>query len=872
MVGCLFVTLIPSAMADVDSVCFAVADNDRDGNRDVLVRINKDGGTEEVIGGFTDTTSMEAITFDLYEETLYAADAGQFGRLDLADTGKFIKIGDGFGTGTCTNGEVVDFDDVDGLAVDFANDILYGTQRREGGTSQYDVLFQIDPKEGKFVEGAFNGSDCVVIKVFKREDNDTITEDDDTFTELPEYYDIDDIAGDPTDGKLYIIVNTGNGVKSALATLDLSEKETTGNVTATLVGVVQTTGGQRLDDIESLSIDPNGVFYGTTGNGGAKKEEAEPPTKDRLYQLKTDEVFVDDGMPVILAAGLGELMPTNENEGVAQHDFEAVSCISEPTIPDSISCLMYAVHDEGKNDSQIFVIKPFAESGTGAIFPIGPMYKDLDLEGLAILEDGTLYGTSGSDSCYGREPSTQDSCGSAANSDGFLYKVNTSENLPEYGMIEPLGSTDFSELSGLAVNQTDNSLWAWARGKKGNRKKGPVLIVPTSPPDATLVEEFEEFSGKIDVRLVETNEIVQRKLDIEAIAWSNDGETLYAMAYANDKVISKLVEKQNKPGKFIREPQEYEIPGNDPVLGHDGVLDNYGYSELWAYDKETKKLSLKCQKTVKAGVEGMEMQPNGLLVLGTHRRREVGMVGFDVSLNTDGKPKCEVVVTRTFKGLNYDDIESIEWPGQSCPHRSWLYETSYDAQIELVEYEPVPYQLEETLREALNNAGMTEATIESNGDEMTVFYNGYQFTVLAQEVPGYAVRRARREGSDAKLDTSATTGCMALSSELEEWTLCPTSPDPKALENMLEEIGDVELDEGNGSISLKLPNGMDIEAMLGMAVTPLVIPEGEALPPVPATDTAKIVSAQDTDGDGAKDEYTILYPKGEIQAISVMND
>jgi hypothetical protein len=112
---------------------------------------------------------------------------------------------------------------------------------------------------------------------------------------------------------------------------------------------------------------------------------------------------------------------------------------------------------------------------------------------------------------------------------------------------------------------------------------------------------------------------------------------------------------------------------------------------------------------------------------------------------------------------------------------------------------------------------------------------------------------------------------MALSSELEEWTLCPTSPDPKALENMLEEIGDVELDEGNGSISLKLPGGMGIEAMLGMAITPPMIPEGEALPPVPATDTAKIVSAQDTDDDGIKDEYTVEYSDGSKQGISIMS-
>ncbi len=860
MVGCLFVTFVPSVMADADSVCFAVADNDRDGNRDVLVKMSKDGGTEEVIDGFTGTTSMEAITFDLTGEILYAADGGQFGTLDLVTTGKFVEIGDGFGTGTCTNGEEVAFDDVDGLAFDFANGDLYGTQRREHTTpQQYDVLFQIDPQTGKFKPGVFGDKDCVVIKV----------------ADYPEYYDIDDIASDPDDGKLYIIVNTGDGVRSALATLDPSQKETVGDVmTATLVGVVQTTGGQILDDIESLSIDPYGVPYGTTGNGGAKKDEADPETKDRLYQIsKTPTGVLPDGTPVVAAAGLGELMPPNANDGVVQHDFEAVSCIKPAASTTDIdSCLMYAVHDEGKNDSQIFVIKPFAESGVGAIFPIGPMYKDLDLEGLAILkeegEESILYGTSGHDSCYGRGPSTQDSCGKAANSDGFLYKVNTSEYSLEYGMIEPLGSTGFSELSGLAVNQADNSLWAWARGKKGNRKKGPVLIVPTSPPDATLEEEF---SNKIDV--IVDGETVKRKLDIESIAWSNDGETLYAMAYANDRVISKRVPHPTKSNRTIRVPQEYEIPGNDPVLGYDGVLDNYGYSELWAYDKDTKKLSLVCPKTVRAEVEALEMQPNGLLVLGTHRRKEVGMVGFDVSLNTDGKPKCEIVVTRKFKGLNYDDVESIEWPGQDCPHRSWLYETSYDAQIALVEYEPVPYQLEDTLRDALDNAGMEKATIETNGDEMTVFYNTYQFTVLAQESPSYAVKRARREGSDAKLVDSATTGCMDLSSQSEDMlvTLCPTSPDPDALENMLEEIGDeAELDEGNGSISLILPGGTGIEAILGMAITPPMISEGEALSPVSETDTAEIVSAKDTDGDGAKDEYTVEYPDGAVQDILVI--
>ena len=203
----LLMTSISSASAD--TICFAVADNDRDGNQDVLVKMYTDGRTAEVGGGLTGTQYMEAITFDLSWETLYAADGDQFGTLDVfgppdaPTTGQFTPIGDGFGIGNGEEGEI-EFSDVDGLTFDVATGVLYGTHRREHTTpQQHDILFQIDPVTGQFKPGVFGGADYVVVKIDGH----------------PQYYDVDDIASDPKTGEMYIVANTGDGVESVLAVL-----------------------------------------------------------------------------------------------------------------------------------------------------------------------------------------------------------------------------------------------------------------------------------------------------------------------------------------------------------------------------------------------------------------------------------------------------------------------------------------------------------------------------------------------------------------------------------------------------------------------------------------------------------------------------
>jgi hypothetical protein len=830
MVGSFLMAASQGANAG-ESICFAVADNDRDGDQDVLVMMQKDGGTVEIGTGLTGTQYIEAVTFSLDGKTLYAADGGLFGTLDVygspeaGPSGKFTPIGNGFGTGNGAEGEI-EFSDVDGLTFDFATGILYGTHRREHTSpQQYDILFQINPATGQFVPDAFGEkrkkTDYVVVKIDGHS----------------QYYDVDDIASDPTDGTMYIVANTGDGVESVLATID----KTTG--VATLVDIVKNQGeGKTIDDIESLTFDTNGNLYGSTGNGGAEKGSANPPTKDQLYQINKENG---------LAASLGRLMPPTDVGGLIQHDFEAVSCVDEEMIDDPFdTCVMYAVHDEGTNDSQIFKIQPFASSGVGAMVPIGPMYKDMDLEGLGIL-NGILYGTSGYDSCYNRGPSDKDSCGKAATSDGYLYKVDR-----ESGVVTPIGQTGYSEVSGVAVNHQDDTLWAYARGKNGNKKIG-ILKIDVTTGAGTMVTEFSD-----EIEVIVDGETQLRGRDFEAIAWDNEGQKLYGMAYVNEKIVADQIENPNRPGTLKKVPKEYIIPGY-------GSVANYGYSELWAYDKTTQIMSLVCPNVIQSEVEALEIQPNNLLLLGTHKKRKLGIQALDTKT-------CQIVASRQFVNTPYDDIESIEWPGKECPHRSWLYQTSFDTEIDLIEYEPVPYELEASLREALNKVGMTDAVIEVNGDELTVYYNGFQFTVLATLSSGLTVRSGVRSGKDGvdgelNLSTLVPGGCLELFStddaDTETWSMCPTSPDPEALDKTLDKAGDGHVDEETGQIVLKLPNGQQITGKLDVAVKPTLIKDGDSLKPA-TTDKAEVAPAGDADGDGDQD-YKIKYPDGEEQLIFV---
>ncbi len=90
---------------------------------------------------------------------------------------------------------------------------------------------------------------------------------------------------------------------------------------------------------------------------------------------------------------------------------------------------------------------------------------------------------------------------------------------------------------------------------------------------------------------------------------------------------------------------------------------------LWVYDPETQELEIACEHVDDGKIEGLDLQPNGFLLVGVDRKgqnnRETSILAYD-PIN------CKIVHKRVYEGLKYDDIESIVWPASECNDMSWL--------------------------------------------------------------------------------------------------------------------------------------------------------------------------------------------------------
>jgi len=111
--------------------------------------------------------------------------------------------------------------------------------------------------------------------------------------------------------------------------------------------------------------------------------------------------------------------------------------------PTPASCQIYAVQDEGLNNSQFFIISP----DDGQVSNLGPLYKGHDIESLAIHpQTNMIYAASGDDVANGKEK-------------GHLYMVDA-----QTGELFSVGNTGFDEIEDLAFSADGETLWAWAKG------------------------------------------------------------------------------------------------------------------------------------------------------------------------------------------------------------------------------------------------------------------------------------------------------------------------------------------------------------------------------------------------------------------------
>ena len=212
-----------------DAFCYLVADNDGlSGSLDGFSFLT--GAFAESAVGLTGTDHIEGITRVPSTNKLYAADADVFGEINIA-TGVFTQIGL-FGTGNGAQGSV-DFVDVDGLAWDPFEQVMYASVRRDGGPD--DLLIQVDITTGQHIPGAFNGNDYVVVEKINGLD------------------DIDDIAISTFDRKMYAIQNE-DGQDSRLIQIDMQ------------TGATTDIGDLDVPNVEGLGFHPDGRLLGVNGD------------------------------------------------------------------------------------------------------------------------------------------------------------------------------------------------------------------------------------------------------------------------------------------------------------------------------------------------------------------------------------------------------------------------------------------------------------------------------------------------------------------------------------------------------------------------------------------------------------------------------
>ncbi|MDM8561356.1 fibrinogen-like YCDxxxxGGGW domain-containing protein [Candidatus Parabeggiatoa sp. HSG14] len=177
--------------------------------------------------------------------------------------------------------------------------------------------------------------------------------------------------------------------------------------------------------------------------------------------------------PNLFQVGINELRFEVENGGGPTALY-----VNANIITGSEACQLYAVHDEGLNNTQFFTVSP----ETFEINALGDMKKAHDIEALDIHpQTAELFAASGKDT---HKP-------------GYLYNVDKNT-----GQLTDIGSTGFKEIDGLSFHP-DGTLWGWASGD------GLVTI---------------------DITTGQANLVAAYPGEVEDLTWNTAGTILFGVA------------------------------------------------------------------------------------------------------------------------------------------------------------------------------------------------------------------------------------------------------------------------------------------------------------------------------------------------------
>ena len=173
-----------------------------------------------------------------------------------------------------------------------------------------------------------------------------------------------------------------------------------------------------------------------------------------------------------------------ENHNFTPLDFTVGE--DQPVVLDIVSdgltaCLLYAVHDQDRRDTQFFTINSAQDF---EVKLLGTMHYQQDIEALDMHPDSNaLFAAAGDD---GTHP-------------GYLYQVNTKTGQPT----KVGNGTGFHEINGLSF-KPDGSLWGWAEG------------------DGLIEINIQTGQGQL---------VLPYTGQIEDITWDNEGLILYGVEH-----------------------------------------------------------------------------------------------------------------------------------------------------------------------------------------------------------------------------------------------------------------------------------------------------------------------------------------------------
>ena len=175
------------------------------------------------------------------------------------------------------------------------------------------------------------------------------------------------------------------------------------------------------------------------------------------------------------------------------------------------------------------------------------------------------------------------------------------------GEVSVVGPTGLNKVSALALNPKDKTLWGWGKNETQDsaEKWNGIIKIDPQTGHGEMIKQFDSPT-------------------MEGIAWDYQGNKLYVATGTT----------------------------------------------LWFYDPETQEMKVACENVTNEGrIEGLDMQPNGSLLIGIDydKPTQTTIFAYDPQ-------KCQRVeqATRTFWGTYYDDLESFVWPSGECGNQSWL--------------------------------------------------------------------------------------------------------------------------------------------------------------------------------------------------------